>query len=573
MAERTFGWVQESYNVDSLKRCLEVFIPHSEIYDDLINDKIPRLIPEKYGKSKFLKELNAPYISIPYTDLKGKGNVDGSTRKTAPCTGIFQAAVKGQRKEYISDWPADSFARWAISLGLLNYNRKNDCCSITPLGIDFVEAPDKTNAQEETYLQAFGSNPPVVRVLQLLKDSNRKLTKFELGKNLGFKTEAGFTSVDIRDVAELILANPGDRNKILSNIEGTSDKYARTICTWLKKIGWVRQCNDNFVVVDTYLGKKTLNVPQSYEITANGKAALRRIQGLSSHSKIPKRVFWEMLSSKPADRNYIRNRRSYIIKFLNLGTYHTVEEIQNYLTSKSISEPAEVILEDLNGLKNLGLTVQRSLKGFKIMDSIVGLEIPEDSIHATACDLSIVKNELRAKLKYVNHDYLTLIDYAWDPDSNRAFEFKTAEFLREELGLKGKRLGDSRKPDVCVYYSANGLIIDNKAYGKGYSLPIKQADEMIRYLDENQKRNEKLNSNKWWEIFPDSVNQFGFSFVSSDFKGSYLNQLKYISERTGYNGSCITAKNLLLIGEKLKAKEISYDDFFTILESNHEVLA
>ena len=38
------------------------------------------------------------------------------------------------------------------------------------------------------------------------------------------------------------------------------------------------------------------------------------------------------------------------------------------------------------------------------------------------------------------------------------------------IGFDGKRLGDTRKPDVCIYKGKKGLIIDNKAYSKGILL-------------------------------------------------------------------------------------------------------
>ena len=56
------------------------------------------------------------------------------------------------------------------------------------------------------------------------------------------------------------------------------------------------------------------------------------------------------------------------------------------------------------------------------------------------------------------------------------------------------------------------MIIDNKAYGKGYSLPIKQADEMYRYLEENKERNEKINPNRWWKVFDEGRDRLPVCF-------------------------------------------------------------
>uniref|UniRef100_UPI0032613F8E restriction endonuclease FokI recognition domain-containing protein n=1 Tax=Clostridium sp. NkU-1 TaxID=1095009 RepID=UPI0032613F8E len=84
-------------------------MPDSEINRILRMDKIPRLISEKDGREEFIRELSGREISIPYTHLKGKGTPAGYTRSNAPCSGIIQAVLPGQRKEYQSDWPADSF--------------------------------------------------------------------------------------------------------------------------------------------------------------------------------------------------------------------------------------------------------------------------------------------------------------------------------------------------------------------------------------------------------------------------------------------------------------------------------
>jgi len=79
---------------------------------------------------------------------------------------------------------------------------------------------------------------------------------------------------------------------------------------------------------------------------------------------------------------------------------------------------------------------------------------------------------------------------------------KFTEHFQEIYGdckdsFKGARLGDTRKPDVCVYYGKNGFIIDNKAYSKGYSLPMNRADEMVRHIEENKAKQSSINTNQW----------------------------------------------------------------------------
>ena len=91
---------------------------------------------------------------------------------------------------------------------------------------------------------------------------------------------------------------------------------------------------------------------------------------------------------------------------------------------------------------------------------------------------------------------------------------------------------------------------------------------MIRYIEENQTRDEKINSNKWWESFDDKVKDFNYLFVSSFFKGNFKNNLKHIANRTGVNGGAINVENLLYFAEELKAGRISYLDSFKMYNND-----
>lgn len=58
MAERTFGWVQEAYVLGNLKRVVQLFLYDSPVNKMLREDKIPRLVPESYGRDEFIRELS-----------------------------------------------------------------------------------------------------------------------------------------------------------------------------------------------------------------------------------------------------------------------------------------------------------------------------------------------------------------------------------------------------------------------------------------------------------------------------------------------------------------------------------
>ena len=573
MAERTFGWVQEAYTLDNLKNVVSVFVTDSRINRLLKTDKIPRLIQDEDKREEFIKELDQEEIRIPYTHLKGKGTPKGYTRSNAPCSGIIQAVLPGQRKEYQSDWPADSFLRWAVSIGFLDYDRETDECSLSVMGRQYAKAEEGSKEEEEVIKTALLSYPPVCRVLSLLMKEGH-MTKFEIGAKLGFIGEAGFTSIPQSMIVEGLGAaqEKEEKTKLLQDTEGTSDKYVRTICSWLISVGWVKKIPKE--VPGLYGSRENTEViPQSYQLTLKGRTICNHITGGSRCRKIPKRVMWDMLATKAADREYLRNRRAHIIMCL-VKSALTPLQIQEYLKQKGLEEETETILDDLKSLENIGLQVQKTRDTYRITDEITGLLFPETlkSFLPVKSEVSILKDYLRSHLTHIDHKYLILVDLGYDGTSDRDYEIQTAQLLTAELSFLGGRLGDTRKPDVCIYYEDNGLIIDNKAYGKGYSLPIKQADEMYRYIEENKERSQLLNPNCWWNIFGKDVKTFHFAFVSGEFTGGFRDRLNHISMRSGLKGAAVNSANLLIMAEKLKAGTMEYGEFFRLFDTNDEIL-
>ena len=127
-----------------------------------------------------------------------------------------------------------------------------------------------------------------------------------MGKNLGFIGEDGFTSIP-QDVLIMTLATTEDtkeRNKLRTDTEGSSDKYARMIAKWLSKLGLLVQVAKE---VELNIGGKNYKekIGQSYMITAKGIQSLNKVNGRSRHKKISKNISWEMLATKGTDRNYI----------------------------------------------------------------------------------------------------------------------------------------------------------------------------------------------------------------------------------------------------------------------------
>lgn len=558
---RTFGWVQDPSDFEALYKVVSIFNENSDTYKELVEHKINELVEERDGKQRLLEALEIRPLKIKYQDLVG---TSFTPRSSARCNGIVQATVKGQKRPFISDWPADNFIRWAQCLGFIKYNYYDDTFEITETGLEFSNSL-QDEEKNEILENALLSYPPAVRILNLLEDGSVK-TKFELGKSIGFVGEDGFTSLP-QDILVMTLATEDDvkeKNKLRTDTEGSSDKYARMIAKWLTKIGLLKQVTKSITVNignDTY----TENIGQSYIITAKGIKALNKVRGKSKFKKIAKNISWEMLATKGADRDYIRTRRSYIVKILSESKNGlSLEEIRDRLEFYAISELFTVVKDDIKGLINIGLNITKINDKYYFEDEINDFIIPRIiNDNSSKSDITIKKDELRENLDELSHEYLSLIDLSFDSNQNRLFEMKVVELLTKECNYKGLHLGGSRKPDGIIYtdnLSDNyGVIIDTKAYSKGYDLPISQVDEMTRYVEENNKRDTTRNPNEWWNNFSDSLNEFYFTFISGEFKGNIDEKLNRISIATNRKGAAIAIISLLKLANEIKAKRMDLE--------------
>lgn len=595
---RAFGWVQDAGSFENLKRVLAAITPDSKLNALLREELIPTYVPERYGRQELIMAITEENCNaVSYDFLKGYGSSKQLTvaeniemfgyseeeaedivrkggRGNAACSGIGQAAItaqknlpNGEKKPYQGDWSTDSFIRWGISLSFIKYDSTTDMCSVSDLGRRFALSEGGSEEEKEIIGQALESYPPACRILKLLAEQGH-LTKFEIGRQLGFVGEAGFTSLSQSYyVGGICTATTlAEKTDIRQNFEGSSDKYARMIAGWLCQIGWVKKIPKT--VTERYLDRNyTAEIGQSYMITTQGLSHVNRILGRTRHRRSPKTVFWNMLATAAPDSVYLRNRRFHILQALT--SPKTVEDIRSYLSARGIEESVVTIQDDLNNFTNIGLEIECREMMYRLKDEIVSLEIPIDALHTERTEFSAVKEEVRARLRNVDHRYLALLDLSYDSSANREFEIETMSLLTVELEFQGLHLGGSRKPDGLFYKNADGVIVDTKAYSNGYNLPIPQADEMIRYIEENKSRGD-INRNHWWENFCDEVQNFSFLFVSSEFRGSFLDNIRYIHDRTGYDGAVISAKNLLLFAERIKSGELAYEESFAELRGNDE---
>lgn len=572
-SKRSFGWSQDASDFNSLKNVVQIFDNKSEFHENLVIARIPMLIDDKNLVERFQTILKSNPLKLAYADLVG---THSTPRKDSPCNAIIQASVCGQVKPYLSDWASDSFLRWAHLCGFIKYNGEDDTFEITEDGLVYSRTENNSDEERECLLNAILKYPPVSRILQLLSNGEH-LSKFEIGSQLGFVGDEGFTSLP-QNILLTSLAMTEDlqeKNKMRSDWDGSSDKYARQICKWLQKLGLVRQVEKEYKIS---IGNKEYieKLGQAYMITPEGLKAYRKLQGVNKVSKVSKNVFWEMLCPKATDRYYIRNRRAYLIKFLSdSNSALSLTKLQAKLKEVEFEESIETIRDDLIGLQNIGLFIKESSSGFTLNDDIQNLVIPINSIGNGKSDTLRLKDFCRDILENVSHNYLNLIDLAYDPKSNRQFEMEVVDLFVSECGYKGLHLGGGRKPDGIIYTENlkenYGTIIDTKAYSKGYSLPISQADEMRRYVEENNKRDVKINPNKWWNNFPDLLNKFSFLFVSSEFNGQFEEKLENISQSTKINGGALNVVNLLILAENIKSNFMDMEQVYNLITQNSEI--
>ncbi len=573
---RTFGWVQDPSNMRSLCDVVAVFDTNSQKHKDLISNIIPDIVEERDGREDLITALQNVPLKIKYSQLVG---TSFTPRSMSRCNGIIQATVRGQKRDYIGDWPADNFVRWAHCFGFIKYDYSDDSFEITDKGLELTNAKteDETLSKKEMELltNAILTYPPAIRILQLLSETEEThLTKFEIGQRLGFIGEDGFTSmpqkVFIRSLAN---ATPSERKTMKADWEGSSDKYARMIAGWLETLGLVEKIPKTITVTTAGIEYKE-TIGQAYVITASGITELRKANGKSKHKRIAKNVCWEMLSTKGSDREYLRTRRAFILKYLSENKKEiSVFDVVDYLKTVGLNENENTILDDIKGLQNIGINISQNDNKFSFNDEINDFTIPLPQTLAKS-DLTETKEIIREKMLNLSHEYLALIDLAYDSKQNRLFEMKTLDLLTEECDYQGLHLGGSRKPDGIIYTKADkckyGVIIDTKAYSKGYNLPISQADEMERYIGENQTRNEKINPNKWWEYFDDNINEFYFMFVSGHFIGNFQSQLERISRNKGIRGTALAVTNLLLCAEAYKAGRFTHETIKNEIFNNSE---
>lgn len=589
MANRSTGWIQDPGRLENLIKVVELFDHNSQTHQDLLKNLILHKVLPQDGMQTLINELwsRSGYNNYPRITYKSLVGTAFTPRSSARCNGIVQALIPGQRRAFISDWPANNFIRWAETLGFIQYHPVDDAYSITSFGLRLTQ-DNNVNAKFNVLKEALLQYPPVTRILELLYieynkiPKNPLLTKFELGRELGFRGEDGFTTYPQHLVVDAIVTNLRQKNQILTDWEGSSDKYARMICGWLKhqKINWVEQ---SAKTVSVNIGGQAFatDIPQSYKITIDGINAFRMSRARSRHRRKTKRVFFEMLATKGTDKGYLRTKRALIIQYLK--SWHTPHQIQTHLEDRGFNNTSiNIIKYDIHNFTRIGLNVLSNRQNqFRISDNIINLQIPTLAIpQLVPSYITQTKLRLSTLINYIDHSYFDLIDLGFDGRQNRLYELRIVELLNLISSLRALHLSGGNRPEIIAYSPdvnpINGVIMDSKSYSSGFNIPNSERDKMVRYIHEYNQKNPNLNSNKWWENFrapnyPRSP--IKYSFVSGNFIGQFLSQIQYILTQTGINGGVITSEKLIKKVDTVLNPNISYtiNDFFHELGCNELV--
>ena len=391
---RAFGWVQNPSNFSYLKATVRIFDPQSRHYANLRDRTIQAVITEVPAIREALqRKLNNGEAVFTYQDLVGRPiDKNGKTtrvRQQQVANGLIQITVKSQKsntegKQYTDTWTADGFLRWAVSLGFVHHDRAADLFSLTEEGANFSNTADGSEEEQAILTQAVLRYPPACRVLQILNDAKKPVTKFYIGQQLGFE-ENGFTSYDEKGmITTLAQASKADKNKMRSDYEGTSDKYARMTAGWLAKLGLVEKISST----------KTGSGFAEYRITIEGKHRYGQSIGSSKNSALEKFVMWEFFATRIENTNYVRSRRANTLKILE----HTKSKniLKQSLCDRGFDDSDSVLERDLVGLNRMGIRIDTRTKGnaeeILLRDRLNDFSIPELALNEAQQD-SLVEKE------------------------------------------------------------------------------------------------------------------------------------------------------------------------------------
>lgn len=554
---RANGWVQDASDFNNLWNLVHAFDNECEFFIEA-KGKVSKLVSEPCLKKALLDAMERKPLKYKYKEIVGN-HTPGISRKFSVCNSIGQAVIKGQKREFSGDWPVDNFLRLLVVLDFVSYDMVDDSYSISEKGQQFSRENDE-GRRIDLIQQQLTLYPPVRRIINILEEAACPLTKYQIGEKFGCVGEAGFTCVTQRLFNSLYInaENDSERKSLISNKEGSSDKYARQICSWLSKLGIVETIKPENNVIPP-LGR--------YKLTPKGEYFKRSLD-INHHIN----VLFSMLSMSKSEAELNKRRRALILYFVQERKISNVDGLLNKIKENGFEDYSEAYLfDDIQSMYNCGIEIKidQLESKVKINNKIDKLFIPRKipAIDHSSRIIEEIKSYLRPLLKNVDHNLLSLVDYSYSgTNGSRIFEDYT--FQTFDTFTKAIRLGGSSRPDLIAEFGDVGLIVDSKAYSKGFSADRSLKDEMIRYVREAIEKPSNIVP-KWWEQFSGNVRKYAFVFVSSSFGTNINDQLADIYNHSNVKGCAISAKNLLLLAELVKENRLSLSE--SLFATNSEI--
>lgn len=469
----------------------------------------------------------------------------------------------------LAKWTYDARcrARAICATGMAEIDRDIQGYTITSLGKELLNAPKSDQffkgervlceEEKEIFRKGLLSNPPVIRVLTLLNNARRdeqiSLSKYDIGAQLGFVGDEGFTHLD----AEYVASTGGKFN----DKEGSADKWARTIISWLVQVDWAVKTESIEIYGQSLpVYTSTLQVDRILQYAAR-----------STTKNIPQ----EMLCSDANPLSaIIQKRRCEVLDILTTVPYMSNENLLQKLQERDIETDAETLKFDVINLAQAGINIKKEGSIYKLADNIKLDKIRESIAisQATTDRLSLIERNIQ---HYVSkYDEIipprlidSLIRYGYSGrDNSTDFEIAVNRFFLH-MGYESEHLGqgNGRVADVIAKYKDSmmpksyGLIIDAKAYEK-YNFPAGDVRKMKEYIGTHMPA-----------LMQEMIPKYAFAFISMDFTDADAH-LEEIANETAVNGTALDVFTLLALGADVKNQKISISSLYESFTTNKRFL-
>lgn len=460
-------------------------------------------------------------------------------------------------------WDARCRIKAICACGMVELDRELQGYRLTELGRELCAAPKSealyrgkrllSKEEKEIFRKGLLTNPPTVRVLNILNDNRKKglasMSKYDVGSQLGFVGDIGFTHFE----AEFVVRS----GKSFNNAEGDADKWARTIISWLSQVDWVVKDGNADI-----LGESLPLYTTAYEVDRVLQYSVR-----STTKYIPQEM---LCSDHHPFAEVVQQRRVAILKILTKKPHIAISELLDAVIALDIDTDEETLAFDILNLRQAGIQISKERSFYRLIDKIKLDVVPEQKPMTKQQKVAGVEKQIEHYVT-VYEDSLpsrlvdNLIRYGYDGTNSAALFEMAIEKLFSFMGYEAQCLGQGhgRVADVIAKYrdsfyaKSYGLIIDTKAYEK-YTFPAGDVRKMKEYV-----------ALHGLQLMQDTIPHHAFAFISMAFSlpDEHLNE---IARDTAVNGSAIDVFSLMELGSKVAKQEVSISELYPQFTTNKQ---